>query len=52
MSNTMSNVTSNSSSNSSFMPIPIVKRQVTSVTNNKSHLHARHIEQSTYQICR
>ena len=52
MSNTMSNVTSNSSSNSSSMPIPIVQKQVTSVTKNKSHLHARHIEQSTYQICR
>ena len=52
MSNTMSNVTSNSSSDSSSMPIPIVQKQVTSVTNNKPHLHVRHIEQSTYQICR
>ena len=54
MSSTNSNSNS-SNSNSNFtqsIPIQNSSKQVTHVTNNKSHLHARHIEQSTYQICR
>jgi hypothetical protein len=55
MSSTNTNSNSNSNSHSNFtqcIPIQNSLKQVTSVTNNKSHLHARHIEQSTYQICR
>jgi hypothetical protein len=54
MSSTNSNFNSNFNSNSNTKCIPIQNplKQVTPVTNNKSHLHARHKEQSTYQICR
>jgi hypothetical protein len=50
MSNVMSNT--NLNSNTKSMPIPFVSKKLNHETNNKSHLHVRLKEQSTYQICR
>ena len=50
--NTNSNSNLNFDSNTQSIPIQNSSKQVTPVTNNKSHLHVRHKEQSTYQICR
>ena len=52
MSSINSNSNSNFNSNTQSIPIQNSSKQVIPVTNNKSHLHARHKEQSTYQICR